>query len=344
MPPQVNGFAAGRLDTPSNSPVASRPVTAPEEVSSREPPVLSRLALRSVLILAAGLPPSASRAFARVLSSIEYVWCSRRRRAVLENLAMIGAAGHAALERTEDRRRIARAIFENYQRFLLEFLGQTRAFAPGAGSPVRFACAETLYGAVAAGRGAVFVAPHVGNWEWGALALARLGFRVHAVTGVQLSPTLAPAVRALKERQGIEVHTPLDGFRPLVAALRRGGVVLLLTDGDVHARSIHVPFFGRTVPYPIGPALLARRSGAPIVHAHARRTAAGTIVVSIDGVDAADRSLPLDRDVTRLTRRIAAVQEETIARHVAQWCIFRPLFGADSEAADARAERSPRAA
>ena len=249
---------------------------------------------------------------------------------MLENLAWMGEAGHAGLERTEDRERTARAIFESYQRFLLEFLGQARAFVPGAGSPVRFAGAETLYKAMTPGRGAIIVAPHVGNWEWGALALARLGFRVHAVTGVQLGSALAPAVRALKESQGIAVHTPEDGFKPLVTALRRGGVVLLLTDGDVHARSILVPFFGSEVPYPVGPALLARRSGAPIVHAHARRSTTGPIVVSIDGVDAADRSLPLDRDVRRLTRRIAAVQEETIARHVTQWCIFRPLFGAGS--------------
>ena len=306
--------------------------------------MLSRLALRSALILAAGLSPRASRTFARVLSSIEYSWSFRRRRAVLENLETIGAAGHAALERTEDRRRIARAIFESYQRFLFEFLGQDRAFAPGAGSPVRFAGAEALYGAMVAGRGAVLVAPHIGNWEWGALALARLGFRVHAVTGVQLSAALSPAVRALKESQGIAVHTPWDGFKPLVTALRRGGVVLLLTDGDVHARSILVPFFGRSVPYPIGPALLARRSGAPIVHAHARRSTAGSIVVSIDGVDAADRALPLDRDVSRLTRRIAAVQEETIALHVAQWCIFRPLFGADPGAREVGAQGRSRAA
>lgn len=263
---------------------------------------------------------------------------------MLENLAWMGAAGLPSLERIEDRDRTARAIFENYQRFLIEFLGQSRAFGPGAGSPVRFAGAEALYEAMAAGRGAIVVAPHVGNWEWGALALARLGFQVHAVTGVQLGTALSPAVRALKESQGIAVHTPDDGFRPLVTALRRGGVVLLLTDGDVHARSVLVPFFGRAVPYPVGPALLARRSGAPIVHAHARRSATGAIVVSIDGVDAADRSLPLDGDVRRLTRRIAAVQEVTIARHVTQWCIFRPLFGADSSAPNVEATGRRRAA
>jgi len=299
--------------------------------------VLPRLALRSALTLAAGLSPRASRAFAKTLATLAYD-CSRRRRgAVLDNLAAIGAAGHPSLQRSGDRDRAARAIFESHLRFVLEFLAQARAFDSGETGAIRFSGMEALYDAVARRRGAVLVAPHVGNWEWGALALARLGFRVHAVTGVQMHPLLAPAVRALKERQGIEVHTPADGFPPLVTALRRGGLVLLLADGDIHSRSLAVPFFGRRVPFPVGPALLARRSGAPIVHAHAHRAAAGPIEVTIDGVETADRSLPLHQDVRRLTERIAAVAENTIARHVTQWCIFRPLFDGTGAASDAGA-------
>jgi KDO2-lipid IV(A) lauroyltransferase len=295
--------------------------------------MLSRIALRSALTLAAGLSPRASGAVARILAAIQYRFSSERRRAVLGNLAWIGAAGHSGLARHEDRARAARAIFESYQRFLLEFLSQERAFRSMAGAPVEFGGMETLYRAVGQGRGVVIVAPHVGNWEWGALALARLGFRVHAVTGVQLHATLAPAVRSLKERHGISVHTPADGFGPLVTALRRGGLVLLLADGDVGSRSLAVPFFGRMVGIPTGPALLARRAGAPIVYAHARRRSQGSIEVVFDGADAADRSLPLAADIRRMTERIAAVSEATIARHVTQWCIFRPIFDASEPVA-----------
>lgn len=301
--------------------------------------MLPCLALRSALTLAAGLSPRASRAFTGILAAIAYDCSRRRRRAVLENLATIGAAGHPLLQRGEDRDRAARAIFVSHVRFVLEFLSQARAFASGGAGAIRFSGMETLYEATSLGRGAVLVAPHVGNWEWGALAIARLGFKVHAVTGVQMHPLLSPAVRALKERQGIEVHTPADGFLPLVRALRRGGLVLLLADGDVHSRSLAVPFFGRQVAFPVGPALLARRSGAPIVHAHAHRAAEGPIEVTIDGVETADRSLGLDQDVRRLTERIAAVSEKTIALHVTQWCIFRAIFDGTDAASDAGATR-----
>lgn len=102
--------------------------------------------------------------------------------------------------------------------------------------------------------------------------------------------------------------------------------MVLLVDGDVYARAVPAPFFGRRVPFPAGPALLARRSGAPVLHAHTERNGTDRLLISFDGLDAPDRTLPLTEDVTRLTARVAAAQERNIAAHVDQWCIFRAIF------------------
>ena len=199
-------------------------------------------------------------------------------------------------------------------------------------SRFRFRGMETLYRALEAGRGVILSTPHIGNWELGVLALARLGFRVHVVTGVQFHPGATHAARARKERERILVSTPGDGFMPLLKTLRRGGIVALLTDGDTFARSLRAEFFGASVPFPIGPALLMRRAGAPLVHAHAERDARGDHVVCFDGVEWADRALPLRRDLRRITGLLVAAQERVIAARVEQWCLFRPVFE-DADAA-----------
>jgi KDO2-lipid IV(A) lauroyltransferase len=298
--------------------------------------VLSRFVILTALRLAATLSPRAQRALAKIAASIQYRASPLRRAAVHENLERIGGACVPRLLREDERERTARAIFESYHRFFLEFLAQRGLARRGLSRQFRFQGMETLYRALACGRGAVVTAPHLGNWEWGGLALRRLGFRVHVVTGVQLHRALTDAVRALKEDEGITVSTPRDGFRPLLATLHRGGLVLLLVDGDVYTRGIQVPFFGRPVPFPAGPAILARRSGAPLLHAHASREDGGAHRISFDGADEPDLSLPLSCDLRRLTARVAAAQERNIARHVAQWCVFRPMWGA------ARAARVPR--
>ena len=217
-------------------------------------------------------------------------------------------------------------MFGSYHRFILEYLAQGSIDSRALDTRFRFRGMEILYQALGPGRGAVVSAPHVGNWELAGIAIARLGFRVHVVTGVQFHKRLTAIARILKERERILVSMPGDGFRPLLETLKRGGIVVLLTDGDVFVRSIETEFFGSRVPFPVGPAILARRARAGLLHAHAERRASGGHIVSFDGTESPDLSLSAEEDIRRLTRRVAEFQERVIAAHVDQWCIFRPLF------------------
>lgn len=296
--------------------------------------MLARLLLHAAFALAARIPPPITRFLAGRIASAEYRLSPARRAAVLANLEAIAAAGHPRLARASDREREARRVFRSYHCSVMEFLAQRRLTAASWDRAFRFEGMDLLYGAAASGRGAVVAASHLGNWELAGLALARFGFRVHVVTGTQWNPLLHGAVRALKERSGIAVSTPEDGFVPLLETLRRGGLVILLVDGDVYTRGLPARFFGRAVRFPAGPALLARRAGVPLLHAHAARTRDAHRVV-FDGVDLPDPALPLDRDLARLTSRVAEAQERNIAAHVGEWCIFRPFF---RPAAGARAD------
>jgi len=306
-------------------------VTAPDP-ASRKSPALARFLLHTALECAERLPSSIAQGIADQIASAEYRLSPARRRAVLGNLETIGASGHPRLRARRDRERCARAVFRAYHRHIAEFLEQRRLTRQGWHERFRFEGTEKLYAALEEGRGAVIAASHLGNWELAGLAMARLGFRVHVVTGTQWNPLLHDAVRALKEGSGVDVSTPRDGFRPLLASLRRGALVVLLVDGDIYTRGVPAPFFGRAVSFPAGPALLARRSGAPLLHAHASRDGSAHRVV-FDGADRPDRRLTLERDVARLTARIAAAQERNIAAQVDAWCIFRPFFGSGREPA-----------
>jgi lauroyl/myristoyl acyltransferase len=287
--------------------------------------MIQDLLIEAALALVPTLPRQAAESLARATARVEFAFPSRRRHAVESNLTSIAASGRHTADRPA-LERTARSIFENYHRFVLEYLGQRSLDSRALDARFRFRGMETLYGALARGRGAVVSAPHVGNWELAGLALARLGFRVHVVTGVQFHARLTKAARRLKERERILVSTPREGFRPLLRTLRRSGIVVLLTDGDVFARSIPAEFFGRRVPFPVGPALLARRSGASLLHAHAERSGADGHAIVFDGTELPDPGLTLEQDLRRLTRRVAEAQERTITSHLDQWCIFRPVF------------------
>jgi lauroyl/myristoyl acyltransferase len=287
--------------------------------------VLPSLLLQAIQTACATSSPRTHRIVARFIASLQYALSRSRRSAVLENLAQIAASGHPGLTSPKARTRAAKSMFESLQLSWIEYfaeLPERNDLAP------RFRGTELLYRALARGRGAVIAAPHVGSWELAGLALARLGLEVHAVTGVQIHPLLARSLRDRKARQGMVIRTPDEGFAPLVSALRQGAVVVLLVDGDIYSRSLPAPFFGRAIPFPAGPAILARRARVPILHAHASRGENGRHEVSFDGLDEPNLGLGFAEDLARLTTLMARSQERTIAANVTQWCIFRPLWNA----------------
>jgi KDO2-lipid IV(A) lauroyltransferase len=184
-------------------------------------------------------------------------------------------------------------------------------------------------------RGVVLIAAHVGEWEWGAAALAARGLPVVAVAGTQMSARWSPALARAKERHGIDVVGPEVSALRLVRALRAGGVVALLVDGDVASALAPAPLAGRTVDLPEGPARLAARTGAALVAGRCERDrgtrGAGHYHVHLEPLAVAD----VDTHTTHVA--VAAWLERTILEDPGRWCVFRPFFTARSAAPSAAA-------
>ena len=122
--------------------------------------------------------------------------------------------------------------------------------------------------ALALGRGVVVPLPHMANWDWaGAWACA------------EVSPLWTVAERLRPERLYDEFVAyrrtlgmtilPLSGgeaaFPRLEGWVRAGGLVCLLADRDLTRTGVEVRLCDAAARLPRGPALLARRTGAPLV-------------------------------------------------------------------------------
>lgn len=119
----------------------------------------------------------------------------------------------------------------------------------------------------ASGVGPLIVLPHVGGWEWAAAWLGRI---VHApVTAVveRLEPTeVFEWFVELRHELGINV-VPLDdrAFAAVAEAVRQTEVVCLVSDRDIAGTGMTVTFFGEDARVPMGPAVLACRTRAPLL-------------------------------------------------------------------------------
>src|SRR3954447_26439443 len=123
--------------------------------------------------------------------------------------------------------------------------------------------------AIASGRGAILVLPHMGNRDSDGAWLAGTGAPFTTVAERLEPASLFDRFVRFRESLGMEVIPLTGGDRPpfeiLADRLRGGGTLALLADRDLTATGLEVDFFGAPARMPAGPAALALDTGAALV-------------------------------------------------------------------------------
>lgn len=222
-----------------------------------------------------------------------------------------------------DRARLARTIFRNYARYLVDY-GRFRWTPEGGFDAVipRFEGEDHLQAAFAMGRGVILVTGHIGNWELGGALFGHRGVRVNVVTLPDGSGQI-DAIRGMYRREYSIDTIVLDGSPfatlELMAALKRGEMVAMLVDRWGKTDGVPSAFLGGTQYFPRGPFALSRATGAPILPAFVVRDGE-----AYRGI--ADHPFVVDRDeFGPYAGRLSAVLEGVIRRYPEQWYNFVAL-------------------
>lgn len=111
---------------------------------------------------------------------------------------------------------------------------------------------------------AVFVAPHLANWEINGLAISRLGIRARALYAPLANPWLDRMLLKFRATLGCELVSREAGLRAFMDALKAGKSPIMVNDRRVEGGK-PLPFFGADRETSILPARLALRFGVPLV-------------------------------------------------------------------------------
>jgi KDO2-lipid IV(A) lauroyltransferase len=185
---------------------------------------------------------------------------------------------------------------------------------------------------MARGRGVVIVLPHVGSWEYGGRWLAQQGYPMTTVGELLEPPELFEWFTSQRAALGLTVLPPgPDTTVRLLDTLRQGRVVGLLADRDLVGNGIEVELFGEKTTLPAGPALLALRSGAPLMTCAIYQRPRGRYHAVLRPPFDSARTGRLRQDVQRLTEEIALSLEGLIRPAPEQWHLFQPNWPSDRE-------------
>jgi phosphatidylinositol dimannoside acyltransferase len=191
---------------------------------------------------------------------------------------------------------------------------------------------EGVADAFTPGRPSIFVGLHFGAIELPALFLAvRVGGAV-APMETLTDPDLQDWFVRTRGAVGVRIVGLREARRELTAALRNGTSVGLVGDRDLTGGGTLTDLFGAPARLPLGPALLAVESGAPIFVAAVRRAPGGRYRGAVERVDIPADGSRRERAIVA-TERIAHAFERVIERAPEQWwAVFFPIWP-DLEAA-----------
>ena len=233
----------------------------------------------------------------------------------LENLALAFPD-----QSTAARRRLCRASFRHLGMTLVESALLLVADPGLMLSRVSVDGLEHLRAAAGTPGGVLLLTGHFGNWELLGLAHILAGLPLAVVVRPLDSPLLNRLAERLRARTGAELIAKRRALPAVVDALRRGRMIGILLDQNAsRAEGVFVPFFGRPTSTSRSLALLALRTGRPIVPVFIHREPDGRHRVVLEAALGRPAAGSPDAAVLELTAQCAQRTEATIRRWPEQW-------------------------
>jgi len=278
--------------------------------------------------LAAGiaqrLPVRPLYAFAVALGEVGYVLWTAKRRIAKRNFAIV--LGRPTTDR--EVARVARRSFRNFAKYIVEIMRFPLLGVADFERLVTVEGREHLRGALALGKGVIFVSIHFGNFELGGARIAD-DIPLNVIADELGNRRLMDLLVGNRAHKNITLLSPDGAAKKVLGALRRNEMVGLLMDLGPRAQAFDVveaEFFGTTTAFPAVAANLARVSGAPIVVAAVVRKHDNTFTGIALPPIFVERTKQAAEDVQHATQAIAHGLEGFVRRWPDQWYIFRPMW------------------
>jgi KDO2-lipid IV(A) lauroyltransferase len=218
-----------------------------------------------------------------------------------------------------ERNDYIRAMWDNLGRTFAEYAHLEKIWAVKPGARIEIVNVEHALGAIAKGKGGLFVSGHCANWEVMPRCIGDIGQKGTIV----YRPPNNPHVDAwISERRRIGLPTLAakggDGVRAILKTLKENAFIAMLIDQKAND-GISVPLFGReAMTSPTAPAL-SLKYGAPIVPVWCERLPDQHFRVTVYPVIEAPNTGDQEKDIFELALALNQFLEARIRENPANW-------------------------
>ncbi len=258
------------------------------------------------------VPLPVSGWFVKRLADIFFFCSAKRRTITLNNLAI----AYGDTLSPEQKRHLARKSLESQALSILELFLVNKIKKA---SSRRFIITGQQYfdDAVAYGKGVVFVASHLGSWEY----IGFPGYLKHYPHSVIVkkikNPYLDRAIDALRRAtESLPIPKDASALRQTLAELRQNHGVAIIIDQWAGSEGLWVEFCGRATSTTSLPSRLAKKTGCALLPIYCVRQEIGQyeiqLLPAVPVPDTADWEL-------QTTKRLNDILESQIRKYPEQW-------------------------
>jgi len=245
-----------------------------------------------------------------------FSWGSRRRIAI-ENLQ--GAVERKALAISSAPREIIRKNFRNLGRSFAEVVKIYYGLGDEIIRSVEIRGVEHFLKAREKGAGILVITGHCGNWELNALAVAKKLVGLNIVARPIDNPYLNWLIERTRRKYGSSVIYKRGALKRILSALKKKEIVAILMDQSVvSSEGVVAEFLGKKDYTMKTPAVIAMKTGSPVLPAFIKRTNGGHVieigeVIELDGSADAEEAVLLN--TVNFSKRV----EDYVRRNPAEW-------------------------
>ena len=239
----------------------------------------------------------------------------KHRDIAIDNLTY--AFGHE--KQPEEIKKIARQVFINLAKVVFEVGWSLHLKERQFAEHFKISGFRHMKNAYEKGKGVLALTAHFGNWELLSIIGSIIKFPINIVVRPLDFKPLDHFIFNLRTRFGGKIIPKERSIHTIIRSLRRGEIVLLLMDQNVDwYEGVFVDFMGHRACTSKGMALLALKTGAPVVPVFMVREKSGfraEFGPEIFTVKTGDRQ----KDIENNTQEYNRVMENFIRRYPDQW-------------------------
>jgi KDO2-lipid IV(A) lauroyltransferase len=273
--------------------------------------------LRAFSFIVNLLPESFALRCGKQLGSLFFHLDWERRKVALENLRI--AFGGEKSER--DLHAIARGAFQNLGMMAVEFFRIPKMDVEAFKKRVTTEDLKETLRLREKGKGMLLLLSHFGNWEMMGIMSKLIGDSIMVLAKpMKKNKRIDQFVTEIRSAAGLEVVSSMKASRVVMKALSQNRIVGILIDQRAkRSEGIWVDFFGKKAPTTPGLAVLAMKTGAPVVPVFMVRDGFGTHRLVIQKPLELVHTGDIKKDVEANTQLFNHTLESMIRQYPDQW-------------------------